>query len=302
MIGFLGLNFCSDKDCLNPTPTDVRDIDYIRAQNGIYDHMNITKNTEFSYTTTIPEDWDFDTIFNADFNGDISGGNVDQIAANITEVRIKRRIKGTFDWTTIKIIPIEDTSQLSFIINDNIAQNNTEYEYAFVPVTNNVEGQYIIESIMSKFNGVFICDVNTVFKFLEGAEYGPMDATQQIGVFQPFNRPYPVIVSNSVINYQTGSVGCYILPDDFAKTGNLSRPEMTAKRKVLLDFLNNKKPKIIKDFNKNAWLVFFTGNPQTTFENNYGMGIAKVTASWTEIGDVNSKNDLYEAGMIPTED
>lgn len=302
MIGFLGLNFCSDKDCLNPTPTDVRDIDYIRAQNGIFDHMNVTKNTSFSYTTTVPQDWDFDTIFNADFNGDIAGGNVDQIAANITEVRIKRRIKGTFDWTTIKIIPIEDTSQLSFILSDNIAQNNTEYEYAFIPVTNNVEGQYIIESIMSKFNGVFICDVNTVFKFCEGVEYGPMDATQQVGVFQPFNRPYPVIVSNSIVNYQTGTVGGYVLPDDFAKTGNLNRAEMTAKRKVLLDFLNNKKPKIIKDWNKNAWLVFFTGNPQVSFENNYGMGIAKVNAAWTEIGDINNKKDLYETGMIPTED
>ncbi len=302
MIGLLGYNFCSDINSLDPTPTSVEDINYSKIQNGVFDHLNISKNVTDAYNTTVPSDWNYDTIFNADFNGEISGGNVDQIAGEITEVRIKRRIKGTFDWTTIRVIPIADTSQLTFLITDNIALNNTEYEYAFVPVTNNVEGNYIIESIMSHFNGVYICDVNTVFKFMEGVEYGASDATQKIGVFQPFNRQYPVIVSNGVINYQTGSIGGFILPDDFEETGNLNRAEMVSKRKVLVDFLNNKKPKVIKDWNGNSFLCFITGNPQTTFDNNYGMGIAKVNASWTEIGDVNNKKDLYESGMIPTED
>ena len=70
----------------------------------------------------------------------------------------------------------------------------------------------------------------------------------------------------------------------------------------MLDYLTNKEPKIIKDWNGNAWLVYITGNPSVTYSNEYGMGIMDVSADWTEIGSMNSKSDLYDANMIPTED
>ena len=62
----------------------------------------------------------------------------------------------------------------------------------------------------------------------------------------------------------------------------------------------NKKPKIIKDMNGNNWLVYFTGNPTVTYDNNYAQGMLKVSAQWTEVGDPNDKTDLYENGLIPT--
>ena len=36
------------------------------------------------------------------------------------------------------------------------------------------------------------------------------------------------------------------------------------------------------------------------YDNNYGQGMFKVSAPWTEVGDPNSKDDLYENGLIPT--
>lgn len=300
MIGFLGYNFLKDGNALDPTPTNINNITYARVQNGIFDHFNVTRDISFDYTSIIPADWDVNTVMDANFNGDTNAGNVDNLAANVTSVRIKRRIKGTFEWITLREIPISSPNDLSFIVADNLNAYNVEYEYAWVPMTNDVEGNYIIESILSQFQGVFICDVNNIFKLQAGVEYNNNDANQQVGVFQPYNRKYPVIVSNSLINYQTGTISSWVLPEDFEDSKSLDRFEITKEKEAILKFLMNKKPKIIKDTNGNNWLVYFTGNPSMSYNNNYGQGMVKVNAEWTEVGDPNDKTDLYENGLIPT--
>ena len=300
MIGLIGYNFCADGNALDPTPTDVNNITYTRVQNGIFDHFNVSRDTSFDYSSIVPTDWDINTLMNADFAGNTSAGNVAQVASGVTSVRIKRRVKGTFDWIMIREIPVSKPEDLSFVITDNLNAYNVEYEYAFVPVMEDVEGSYIIESILSKFEGVFICDIDTAFKFYAGVEYDDNDAVQQVGVFQPFNRKYPIIVSNSIMQYQTGSIGGWVLPEDYEDTHVFDRSKIVKEKEVLLNFLMNKKPKILKDMNGNNWLVYFTGNPTITYDNNYGQGMLKVEAQWTEVGDPNDKTDLYENGLIPT--
>ena len=300
MIGLIGYNFCADGNALDPTPTDVNNITYTRVQNGIFDHFNVSRDTSFDYSSIVPTDWDINTLMKADLAGNTSAGNVAQVAFGVTSIRVKRRIKGTFDWITIREIPVAKPEDLSFVITDNLNAYNVEYEYAYVPMMEDVEGSYIVESILSKFEGVFICDVDTVFKFYAGIEYDTNDAIQQVGVFQPFNRKYPIVVSNSVMQYQTGGIGGWVLPEDYEDTHVFDRSKIVKEKEVLLNFLMNKKPKILKDMNGNNWLVYFTGNPTVTYDNNYGQGMLKVSAQWTEVGDPNDKTDLYENGLIPT--
>ena len=300
MIGLIGYNFCSDSNALDPTPTDVNNLTYARVQNGIFDHFNVSRDTSFNYDSIIPTDWDVNTVMDADFAGNIFAGNVAQMASSVTSIRVKRRIKGSFDWVTIREIPVSAPEDLSFVITDNLNAYNVEYEYAFVPMMEDVEGSYIIESILSKFEGVFVCDIDTVFKFYGGVEYNGNDAVQQVGVFQPYNRKYPVIVSNSIVQYQTGNIGGWVLPEDYEDTHVFDRAKIVKEKELLLNFLMNKKPKIIKDMNGNNWLVYFTGNPSIIYDNNYGQGMLKVSATWTEVGDPNSKDDLYENGLILT--
>ena len=302
MIGFIGYNFYCDGNSVDPTPTFVNNITNTQLQNGIFDHFNVTKDIKFDYNTIIPVDWDINTIMNADFNGDASAGNVKSIAGDITSVRIKRRIKGAFDWITIREIIINEPEDLSFIITDNLNGYNIEYEYAFVPVMENIEGNYIIESILSKFEGIFICDIESIFKLRAGVEYNNNTSNQQVGVFQPYNRKFPVIISNSIMNYQTGSIGGWVLPESFEEQHQINRSDIVKEKENLLHFLMNKKPKIIKDMNGNNWLVFFTGNPALSYVNDYGQGMVKISAEWTEVGDSNDKNDLYENGLIPTKE
>ena len=66
------------------------------------------------------------------------------------------------------------------------------------------------------------------------------------------------------------------------------------------DIYNNKYQFLItSDFA--ATNIYIIDNVSIDYKNNWGMGIADITATWIETGDVNSKSDLYKNGLIPTE-
>ena len=164
MFQFIGYNLYSDGDALNNAPSAVSNIIDTKLTNGIFDHLNLTKNTNIIPSTDIPQIWDYDTILNADFDGNLNAGNIDFLISQITSIKIKRRVKGTFDWIVLTQIPINSIEDLTFVFTDRLNANETEYEYAFVPMLNEIEGNYITNSILSKFNGVFIGDSDSIYK------------------------------------------------------------------------------------------------------------------------------------------
>lgn len=298
MIGFLGYNFCADKNALDPMPTNATKLNIVQIEGGIFDHINITSNVSGDYSSTPPSAWDFSTILDCDFKDNISGGNIGDISKETTLVRIKRRVKGTYQWATIKEIPITKDEDLSFAITDNLNLNNTTYEYAYVPVAGNQEGAYVVKEVDSKFKGVFVCDIDTIYKFYYGISYGDTEMVQQVGTYEPYGRKYPVVVSNGVIGYQRGSVSGFVLPESYDDTRVVDRIKNTEEREALFKMLTNHKPKIIKDMNGNDWLCCITGNPSVSYSKGYGMGMMSATAEWTQVGDANNIDDLYATGAI----
>lgn len=270
----------------------------VRLTNGIFDHWYVTNDATSPYSSDIPTEWDLLTIMNANFNGNLRAGNLDAELLTVDGFRIKRRKTDEFDWVTIRYINKADIDDFSFVVNDNLAETLTEYEYAIVPVSGGVEGNYISDTISTKFNGVFICDADTIYRFYAGVQYDTQEKVQKVGVFEPYGRKYPVVVSNGLIGYTTGAISGTVLPNDYLQTKNLDRKAMVKERKQLNDFLTNKKAKIIKDWNGNIWLVAIIGNPSTNYAAGSGMGVADVKATWVEVGDANSEKDLIATGMV----
>lgn len=296
MFQFLNYNFFKDEDCLTPVSTNTQDLTNTTIQNSIFDHFNQTKDiSAASESSTPPTVWDYLTIMDANFNGNISAGNASDLFANVTAIKVKRRKLGEFNWITLKTIPITDPNNIAITFNDNLVCNFTEYEYAFVPITQGIEGNYISKTIEAQFNGVFICDQNTIFKFIAEPGYGNMEQVQKIGVFEPFGKQYPVVVSNGVINYKSSSFSALVATDDIDMT---NRKGMVEKREQLLKYFTNHKSKIIKDWNGNCFLMLVTSSPNITFDNNYGMGKMNIGFDWREVGDVDSQADLVNTGMV----
>jgi len=270
----------------------------VKLQNGIFDHFNVTKDVDAPYSTTIPTAWDLLTIMDCDFKNNIDAGNIDYALTLIDTIKIKRRIKGEFDWLTLASIPIRVASDLKFIKPDFFNQNNIEYEYALVPVMSGVEGEYIIQSVLSQFDGVFICDYETIFKFYAGVSYGDTESIQAVGVYEPIGAKYPIVVVNANTDYHTGSVNATMMPSEFYTDGTIDRQAIVNYTNLVDKFLKNKRAKILKDWNGSIYLLMVTGNPSLSYANNYGMGIINTSFSWTEQGDPNNQESLYDNGLV----
>ena len=293
---FLGYDFLRDKYCWQPTPTDFTNINNIRIENGIYDHMNITKDVDFDYTTELPGKWNLQTQFDADFNGTITAGNVDYILAQISSIKVKRRVKGTFDWITLFTVPISKVSDVDFVRYDYIAKNNETYEYAIVPVIGNTEGEYSINSIKSEFYGIFITDNKSSYKFLEGASYSGNERSNQTGIFEPYGSKYPVVIKNGALSYDKGTLTGTVIT--FDANQELDREGTIERLKAIENFLTEPTGKILKDFNGNIWLVSITDNIPVTYYSEVGMGFAQVSFNWNEIGSATDSSDLYYNNLI----
>ena len=293
---FLGYDFLRDKYCWQPTPTDFTNINNIRIENGIYDHMNITKDVDFDYTTELPGKWNLQTQFDADFNGTITAGNVDYILAQISSIKVKRRVKGTFDWITLFTIPISKVSDVDFVRYDYIAKNNETYEYAIVPVIGNTEREYSINSIKSEFYGIFITDNKSSYKFLEGASYSGNERSNQTGIFEPYGSKYPVVIKNGALSYDKGTLTGTVIT--FDANQELDREGTIERLKAIENFLTEPTGKILKDFNGNIWLVSITDNIPVTYYSEVGMGFAQVSFNWNEIGSATDSGDLYYNNLI----
>lgn len=299
MFQFIGYSAFSGPDCLNVAPNEIDNITTIRLTNAIFDHMNVTKDTSLEYNTTIPTDWDYDTVLDVDFEGNLNASNVEFEISQISALKVKRREKGELNWLTLKTINIDgDVSKMNFTIIDKLNAYDIEYEYALVPIMSGVEGNYIIQSILSKFNGVFVLDNQQTFKFFYDVQYGTNARNQSVSSFTPLGKKYPVIVSNGILSYDNGTLSATILNDDFETTGILNPVAIVKKKELLKDFLTNKKAKILKDWNGNLWLIFVSSSPKVTYKAGAGMKIPSIQFDWIEIGDSNNQIDLYNAGFL----
>lgn len=297
MFQFLGYDFFGGERTLEPAPSIVDNIVSTKISNAIFDHFNITRDVSILPSMEKPEGWTYDTILDALFEGSTHAGNVDYLIDQISGVKIKRRVKGTFDWLTLSYVEVNTVEDLTFTFNDFLNAYGVEYEYCLVPVINGVEGNYIINNILSEFSGVFIGDAKQAFKFLFEVSYSSNARNQQVGTFMPLGKSYPIIVSNGVLSYESGTITGLILNDEFEKTGVFDRAAITKKKDAIKDYLTDKKPKILKDWAGNLWLVMITGNIEIEYKEGTAMSVPKVTFNWTEIGSGDNQQDLYDSGI-----
>lgn len=310
---FLGYNFLQDRYAWQPVPTNLTNIKDIKIENGIYDYFNITKDTDFPYITTYPSYWDNNTQIDADFNGNINAGNIDYVANQINQIKVKRRKKGEFNWYTLFNVEIKDLSDVDFVKYDYLAQNDTEYEYAIVPIIGNVEGEYAVNSILSEFYGIFITDNNSSYKFKENASYSSNERVRISATYEPYGSKYPVVISNGNLSYDRGTVNGDVLVYKenlgvtkteengvivYTNNSGLSRKETKERLDNIKNFLTTPSAKILKDFNGNIWLVTLSDNLPVTYYSEVGMGFAQIGFNWSEIGDSNSAQDLYDNNLI----
>ena len=295
---FSGCMFCSDIMSVPCTPTNIEEITKIELSDGVYDDQKKKKNVTDELKVTVPQEWDWDTVLHAKFNGNTCAGNVNWKFDTVSHLIIKRKKTGDFKWITLEAHKVEKIADFNIKNIDITAAPNHMYQYAAVPIINGTEGFYFTCNVAVKSNSLMIADQDEVWNTHLSDNY--LDNTSvvpQQTVTTMYDR-YPTIVRNTEANYEeitvnaqffpTNETGCQIMLDDDRRRMNYNN---AAKQ-----FLRNGKTKILKSVDGNLWLVYVTTPPSDTAVDDYRN--RKITFSCTETGDVNSENDLYDAGLI----
>lgn len=302
---FLGSNFLGLEDGSEYTPVIMKEATGLILKGGIYDEMYITRDTNTDMTDKIPNTWDTGTIMYASFNGTTAAGDPNWSDKSINGLVVKRREisdqKPISKWTTIFAKEVKKLSDFKFIKQDFFNRANTTYEYALVPMRGTEEGTYVTETIFSEFNyRIFIMEKESWW----GAVLtdGALNTTRNIAktYHTILHRRYPVPVTSATVNYDSGSCEADWVPFD-CETCEFKWDDATRTpyEKKFMDFLTNYNPKILKSFDGRMWLVDVDPSPSNNMGDTYYM--RNIGFNWTEIGDYESENDLYQAGLVDIE-
>ena len=308
---FLGITLESTNQSLqydlNPQETDT----YIEVKDTIIDDMYISKNLLNNFDWVLPNNWDFQIILHAMFNdGNMNAGNKNYRDA--TEIRLKKRYVGTFDWKTIysrdvsKEAQTAQASRLEEILNisydDYLEPNKRDVEYAYTAIINGVETEPVVTSVTSFFFGYYLvgqCDENgvqSVIPALFNIENNVTLHRASNTVVSP-GQKYPFIVNNGSSKYYGGTFSVTFMPHD---DDVLPIPSKASSYRNSVDeFLTDGYPKILKTYDGDIYMAAIVGDISRQNHTHYqNVG---TSFEWAEVGDTNDCGDLFDYGFINTD-
>lgn len=276
-------------------PTDLEKIKIIKLYDGMYDMLYITRRIDPNESLDGLDGWDDDTIFNAKFNGNTWAGNFGLDMDYISDVLLKKRVKGTTEWTTIatnNLVLAKEPEDFNFSGIDFYVRSNHDYEYAVVSYANGLEGNYDIKEIRCDFDCISICEHDTNYSTI--AEVGTCDMTRMgNGSTQELlNNKYPIKYLYGESNYDTGEAsGLWVEYNEC----ELDIPNAIDHMYRFKDFLMNGHAKILKHPDGRIWLVAV--DEESGIRDIQQDDILEkriISFNVTEIGDYNSEKDLYD--------
>ena len=293
-MNLLGLSLYTDANSMIPLPPRHNSFTYTRLENGAFDELLFCTNV-VQFGQTIKSEWDNYTILHAKFDNDLRGGNLEYRADTVSTVRVKRRERGeNGSWITLKEFPIKETSDFTFTYVDRYARARTEYEYAVVPLINNVEMNYTIGTVYSDFDGIIICDSNESYQTVADESIQTVTRRNPASIIEPLDSVYPYVIHNGNTNYDTGTVQGLFVEIDWDKKIFKTKSSFML-RDTVMHFLSNGQPKILKSFDGRIWMVDITSDPTATVQNHPDQ--VSISFNFTEIGDTYSTTDMYNNGL-----
>lgn len=270
---------------------------YINQSTDVYvkDWNGVNPPTIEDWDGSIPENWEWDTIMNANFDGNLAAGSVEFSAQVVSELRLKRRKKGSNIWKTINSRDVNEVADFKFDYYDKLAAGNMAYEYALVPVISGEEGAISSSEVKSEFSDYYLFDDENYYHVVIDSMNTPtynIEGASQTTIAQK----YPYIIRNGYVGYYSGTLEAVFIPLNNCKfdveNGAFYRQEIDK-------FLANGKAKILKDWQGNIYMVsIFESISQDTGEGAY---YPRHSINWTECGDATNVGDLFDNNFINTD-
>lgn len=265
------------------------------VRNGIFNNVYITKDITIPYTTEPLTEWDNSTLLHSNFNSGINAGNIAVYVSQISNILIKRRAEGETSWLTIIDRKVNGLDDININVYDYFSPNNKEMEYAIVPVVDGAESSYIISSVKSCFNGLYISDGSETYKLYEATAYSGNKHTLRSGLHETLNGQYPIITYNSKLSYKQFGIEGFLGGYGFEETRKVNRDSVVKQTEDMIQFLTNKKQKILKDWNGNIYLGTVVDDITPTVDLVNGFN--KISFSFVEQGKYNNQDDYDKSEL-----
>lgn len=294
---FLGYNMAGDSSALSLPVTYRPRFTKVRVGGGIIDQLYISKDVIDGFT--IPSEWNFDTILNAGFKGNLLAGNITFYVSSVDKMRLKRRLKGDLTWQTVHERAINKEEDFTFEWHDLTVRSRSEYEYTLVPVFGDVEGSFYTNSVETDFSGIFIMDSTGVYA--SELEVQISEARNKPrSIITTINRKYPYVIANGANDYDSGNISAYFVEklnnpkDRVSDTYNTIGSHVY--RRSLKNFLNNGVMKLLKIDDGRMWIIEVSS--ATVSDTEQGVQDFVTTAfDWVEVADCDKIEDLALTGL-----
>ncbi|WP_333648344.1 hypothetical protein [Lacrimispora sp.] len=292
---FLGNSFASSKETLISSAVEAKNIQQLAVKSAVLDEIYVSNNLIdiTNFDASIPSDWGFNTLLHAEFMGDLHGGNVGFSTDVVEFIRIKRRLKNEPTFKTIYEKPINKNEDFEIILLD-YTEPIGNIEYAYVPVISGGEGNYISNGVESKFESYFICEKDVSYPIILDTAF-KKQLNHLVGVVELPNRLKPVVIKGGITNYYSGDMECTFIENRDCQWLIDSSWEY---RNQIYQFLTNGRPKILKDFEGNSWMIAITSGISEDSDHHEHV---KSKFSVVECGETSSIGDLYDNGFIDTD-
>ena len=265
-----------------PTPATYTSIKVYGG--AIIDHVHI-KNVIMSETDIsnlqlyVAPTWDGNTIFLANFENTLNGGNITGLVNPITNWKVLRRKTTETSFATLATLPSTSTSYI-----DATAEPNVTYIYQVLATNATEISEPLQNTLESNFFNCLLCNLDGTIAFIFDLEldFSGLQENVAFQIYEGYNK-YPTI-SVGDRRYKTGEVSA-ILADSY---GNGEIVQTVEYIKMFTDFIGNGQPKIFKDRKGNVLKVMTTGGvKQDPFDIRIGTQPYRVWFQFTEIGEVN---------------
>lgn len=221
--------------------------------------------------------------------------------ANITgtpNLEIQRQEQGDTKWITLATILYDDIVYNTFHIFDRLAGSNRIYLYRLVLVA--PDGTRTVgdpTEVLSQFRNTYICDGETSFKLTNEWTESESKRVYKTGLYEPYGSKYPVAVNNAVLGYDAGTTSAMVMTANTESGANIDRYGEVKLARKFADFLTNRKPKVLKDFNGNLRIITIQSDVNRNYVKELGNGICSTSFSWVQISDFSQPN-IGKIGLL----
>lgn len=263
----------------------------IDVMNLLIDELYVSTNPNYDKPHNSLS-WDINTVFWASFKGNLLAGNILIPISSISSVRIKVREYGDTLWRTIYEYEIHSEEDFNFANTYYYLKGNkTVYDIAIVPVLSNTESSYITNTVVSDFDGCYLCTQGKQYHAFINLSL-EVTSNKNKEFISTLGRKQPFAITNGISQYDTLSMSASFIP---MKDCDLDFETSAAYRKEVNKFLIETPSMILKDDQGRRWLVSTGGTIPQSVDGNPNNVIYNI--EFTEVGDADSTTDLYNAGL-----